>query len=113
MIEPSIEPTNNIDNINAENLVSESTEITSGDTSVETTSAVELSETPQSSEILAEEKMIDITNSEDTAESAPDGGGLEAVLEQSKYEIGTENTTLEKSAIGASDELATEIQSES
>jgi hypothetical protein len=113
MIEPSIEPTNNIDNINAENLVSESTEITSGDTSVETTSAVELSETPQSSEILAEEKMIDITNSEDTAENTPEEVVLAAVLEDSKDEIATENTKLEESAVVTSDELATEVQTES
>ena len=34
MIEPSIEPTNNIDDINAENLVSENTELISDETSL-------------------------------------------------------------------------------
>jgi hypothetical protein len=62
MIEPSIEPTNNIDDINAENLVSENTELISDETPVEKTEAVDNSETPQSSEILAEEKMIEVTN---------------------------------------------------
>ena len=60
MIEPSIEPTNNIDDINAENLVSENTELISDETPVEKTEAVDNSETPQSSEILAEEKMIEV-----------------------------------------------------
>jgi hypothetical protein len=64
MIEPSIEPTNNIDDINAENLVSESTELISDETPVEKPEAVETPEIIQSSEFLAEEKMIEITNTD-------------------------------------------------
>ena len=113
MIEPSIEPTNNIDDINAENLVSESTELNSGETSVETTSAIETPETPQSSEIIAEEKMIDITNPEATVESTTEEAIENVVVEDSKDESGTENNIPEESAVASSDELTTEIQVES
>lgn len=74
MIEPNIEPVNNIDDINAENLVSESTELNSDQSAMETPEATE---TPQSSEILLEEKMTDITN----VETVPESTNIEEIEE--------------------------------
>ena len=74
MIEPNIEPVNNIDDINAENLVSESAELNSDQSAMETPEATE---TPQSSEILLEEKMTDITN----VETVPESTNIEEIEE--------------------------------
>jgi hypothetical protein len=70
MIEPSIEPTNNIDNINAENTVSETTDLQPENTVVETPEVLELNETAQSSENLLEEKMTETEKEEINLESS-------------------------------------------
>ncbi|WP_255066224.1 DUF349 domain-containing protein [Lacihabitans sp. LS3-19] len=70
MIEPSIEPTNNIDDINAENLVSETTDLQPENTAMESPEVIEPTETTQSSENLTEEKMTEIKKEEINPESS-------------------------------------------
>ena len=101
MIEPSIEPTNNIDDINAENLNSETSETTSEETVVEIVDTVEPSELPQSSEISSEEKMTDITNisaePETVAKTASEEAVPDVASESTESEsVATESTDIEE-----------------